>query len=305
MAKFAKVKNVVTKSIRFLLRKVLIVFQMLLIAWIFLLCFVKLQADPPADMNNKPIKVACNNIDRINYPMHKTSNSTIPQLRSSSLINVLFAVTGILPTFIISIFLSFIMIKSRSKPPITRFFFQFLLWILSLFTGSAFVWLWMMNDGPSETLAPNFLAACKPHGLDVLCSPDSHLDRDRVVWVTCTTPAELWIPTLSNSLPPLAAVQAYLMFSAVLQMIYYWKWEKGQAVLILFYVAVGIFFTVAIGCFVILTNVANFDKEFVSGYLKSCALAFDSFWQTTQNEQQLPRYWNDPTPQKLVKSLLT
>jgi hypothetical protein len=42
-----------------------------------------------------------------------------------------------------------------------------------------------------------------------------------------------------------------------------------------------------------------------SGYLKSCALAFDSFWQTTQNEQQLPRYWNDPTPQKLVKSLLT
>jgi hypothetical protein len=34
-----------------------------------------------------------------------------------------------------------------------------------------------------------------------------------------------------------------------------------------------------------------------SGYLKSCALAFDSFWQTTQNEQQLPRYWNDPTPQ--------
>jgi hypothetical protein len=87
------------------------------------------------------------------------------------------------------------------------------------------------------------------------------------------------------------------MFSAVLQMIYYWKWEKGQAVLILFYVAVGIFFTVAIGCFVILTNVANFDKEFVSGYLKSCALAFDSFWQTTQNEQQLPRYWNDPKPQ--------
>jgi hypothetical protein len=24
---------------------------------------------------------------------------------------------------------------------------------------SFFVWLWMMNDGPSETLAPNFLAA--------------------------------------------------------------------------------------------------------------------------------------------------
>ncbi len=184
-------------------------------------------------------------------------------------------------------------------------FVQFLLSTVSLIAGGFFVWLWV-NNGPSETLAPNFLAACKPHGLDVLCSPDGgHLDWNPVVWVTCSTPPEMWISSLSNSLPPFPAIQAYLMFAAVIYIIYNWKWEGAliwlKTGLPLSGMALGIIFALLIGYFdVISVNAANFDKELVSGYLKCFAvacvwLAVDSFWQTTQNEQQLPRYWNDPT----------
>jgi hypothetical protein len=262
---------------------------MLLIVWIFLLCFVHKPADPP-DMN-KPIKVTCND-DKIKFPWIS--------LRDAK--NGIEFGTSASCGFII---LSFMFRKISEKKSIIRFFFQLLLWLLSLFTGSVFAWLWV-NNGPTETLAPNFLAACKPQGLDLLCSPDSHPeDWNPVVLVTCTTPPEMWIPALSNSLPPLAAVQAYLMFATVLQVIYYWKWEKegkwrkrNQIVSALFELTVAISLTVVIGYSVISDNVANFDQEFVSGYLKCFAvacvwLAVDSFWQKTKLEPTLPRHWND------------
>jgi hypothetical protein len=203
-----------------------------------------------------------------------------------------------------------IKINQSEKKSIIRYFgyfFRFLLWILSLITGSVFVWLWV-NNGPTETLAPNFLAACKPQRLDLLCSPDSSHPEDwnPVVWVTCTTPPEMWIPALSNALPPLVAVQAFLIFAAVLQMIYYCQWkelvQRVVSVCKLVHLVVCIFFAGLIVSNLISDNVANFDKEFVSGYLKCFAvacvwLAVDSFWQKTKKELKLPRYWNDPAPQ--------
>jgi hypothetical protein len=116
----------------------------------------------------------------------------------------------------------------------------------------------------------------------------------------------MWIPALSNSLPPLLAVQAFLMFAAVLQMIYYCQWkelvQRVVSVCKLVHLVVCIFFAGLIVSNLISDNVANFDKEFVSGYLKSFAvacvwLAVDSFWQKTKKELKLPRYWNDPPPQ--------
>jgi hypothetical protein len=164
-----------------------------------------------------------------------------------------------------------------------------------------------VDNGPTETLAPNFLAACQPQGLDLLCNPDRHPeDWNPVVWVTCTTPPDMWIPALSNSLPPLVAVQAFLMFAAVLQMIYYCQWkelvQRVVSVCKLVHLVVCIFFAGLIVSNLISDNVANFDKEFVSGYLKcfviACVwLAVDSFWQKTKKELKLPRYWNDPAPQ--------
>jgi hypothetical protein len=165
------------------------------------------------------------------------------------------------------------------------------------------VWLWVDN-GPTETLAPNFLAACKPHGFDLLCSPDSHPeDWNQVVWVTCTTPPEMWIPALSNALPPWAAIQAYMTFALVIHNIYNWKW-KGLAIkfINMLFSLLSILFFGSIVFNLITDNFVNFDKEFVSGYLKcfvvACVwLAVDSFWQKTKKEPKLPRYWNDTTPQ--------
>jgi hypothetical protein len=293
MTKLKKIKNVVT---RFLSRQDVIVFLMLAIVWTCLFCFVIPIADNLADMKNKPIKVTCSD-EKINYPMvYRSARSQIEMFAHVTC--QIFA----------SMLLTFIWIIQRrsENKSIIRYFFKFLLWILSLITGSVFVWLWVDN-GPTETLAPNFLAACKPQGLDLLCSPDSHLeDWNPVVWVTCTTPPDMWIPALSNSLPPLAAVQAFLMFAAVLQMIYYCQWkelvQRVVSVCKLFHLAVCMFVIGLIVSNLISDNVSNFNKEFVSSYLKCFAvacvwLAVDRFWQTTKIEPKLPRYWNDPTPQ--------
>ncbi|EFX88219.1 hypothetical protein DAPPUDRAFT_96441 [Daphnia pulex] len=293
-----KVKKAFSKSTKFLsAKKGVIAFLMLLIiAWTFLFCFVRLPPDLP-DMKNRPIKMTCND-DKINYPMvisdPKTKNDLIGR-------GIGFCCASLITAFIF--------VKKRSDPDSARrsimlLLVQLVLWILSLITGSVFAWLWV-NNGPTETLAPNFLAACKPQGLDLLCSPDSHPDDwNPVVWVTCTTPPEMWIPALSNSLPPLAAVQAYLTFVAIIYIIYNWKWDwYGGLLGLALGVALSIFCTFLIGyCDVISNNVANFDKELVSGYLKcfviACVwLAVDSFWQKIKKEPTLPRHWNDPTPQ--------
>jgi hypothetical protein len=112
----------------------------------------------------------------------------------------------------------------------------------------------------------------------------------------------MWIPALSNALPTLAAIQAYLMLATLLQMDYYWKWEDFNSGLKCVQRICGIMgpvFTLQIGYFdVISRNLANFDQELVSGYLKCCAvacvwLAVDRFWTKTKKEPKLPLYWND------------
>jgi hypothetical protein len=298
-----KVKKAFSKTTKFLLsnKEVIIFLMLLIIAWTFLFCFVNLPPDLP-DLRGKPIKITCND-EKINYPMKPIKDPTTKND---------FYAHGI-GASLTSLFLSFILIKLRrlvensdsSCCSIILLCVRPLLWTLTLFTGSVFVWLWV-NNGPTETLAPNFLAACKPQGLDLLCSPDSSHpdDWNPVVWVTCTTPPEMWIPALSNALPPLAAVQAYLTFAAIIYIIYYWKWEgarRPSAITLCYlpFVILSFGFTVY---GVISDNVANFDKEFVSGYLKCFAvacvwLAVDSFWQKTKKELKLPRHWNDPPPQ--------
>jgi hypothetical protein len=296
-----KVKKAFSKSTKFLSskKKVIVFLMFLIIAWIFLLCFVKLPPDLP-DLSGKPIKVQCND-EKINYPMKPIKDPTVKDYYAHEI-----------GASFLSLLISFIIIKKRRQTENSDsswccskilLLVQLVLWILSLITGSVFAWLWV-NNGPTETLAPNFLAACKPQGLDLLCSPDSHPeDWNPVVWVTCTTPPEMWIPALSNALPPLVAVQAYLTFAAIIYIIYNWKWEgEWPTVFQLGFLAICINFAGWVVYGVITNNVANFDKEFVSGYLKcfvvACVwLAVDSFWQKTKKELKLPCHWNDPTPQ--------
>jgi hypothetical protein len=301
MTKFAKVEKAFSKSIRFLSsNKELIGYLMsLIVVWTFLFCFVKLPPNQP-DINGKPIKITCNEYDKIKYPRMKddeTKALTVIGICACcfSLFMSLFPLAKKRFNLIESV-------SSSNRSGILQVMFQLLLWVLSLITGGVFVWLWV-NNGPTETLAPNFLAACKPNGLDVLCNTDSHLDGNPVVWVTCSTPPSMWIPALSNALPTLAAIQAYLMFATLLQIIYYCEWEEDLKVFIKPQLESGLLagpvFTFLIGYFdVISDNLANFDQELVSGYLKCCAvacvwLAVDRFWTKTKKEPKLPLYWND------------
>jgi hypothetical protein len=125
-----------------------------------------------------------------------------------------------------------------------------------------------------------------------------------MVWVTCTTPAETWIPALSNSLPTLAAVQVYLMVITLVNMVRYWPWKVVGAKIDLISRglcthAVNLAVTVATGCLIITCNEASFNIDFVSGYIKSVIVACvwvvgEYYWSNSEIEDpKLPRYWND------------
>jgi hypothetical protein len=174
MTKFAKVTKAFSNMIGYLIT--------LTVVLTYLFCFVKLPPNQP-DINGKPIKITCNEYDKINYPM-KSSN---PREKYSVcfLLGTCFCCVSLLTSGILLAKKRFNSFSSSNRSAgILLVLFQLLLWIVALITGGVFVWLWV-NNGPTETLAPNFLAACKPNGLDVLCSPDNHLDGNPVVWVTC------------------------------------------------------------------------------------------------------------------------
>jgi hypothetical protein len=234
-------------------------------------------------MSGKPIKVTCND-DKINYPMKPIKDPTendcyAPGIAGTAWHGLAWPDIGALFPSFTSLLISFIIIKKRRRSrnsdddddddddddrnsdsswccSIILLLVQLVLWTLSLITGSVFAWLWV-NNGPTETLAPNFLAACQPQGLDLLCSPDSSHPEDwnPVVWVTCTTPPEMWIPALSNALPLLAAVQAYLTFAAIIYIIYNWKCE--HTVLKLCFLALSIISFGVVAYKVISDNVAS------------------------------------------------
>ncbi|EFX88221.1 hypothetical protein DAPPUDRAFT_234972 [Daphnia pulex] len=303
MTKFEKLKNATSKSTKFLSsKKHKVVLLMLLVAWLIFACSVK-KPEAPSVVEKKPIKVRCND-NNINHPMASGAMSSWKSFF------VLFGLAWFL-ALSIGIPLSYEFKRIGQGTTFLKFGCRCLLWIVSVFTGLLFVGLWTMDNGPTETLAPNFLAACKPHGLDLLCSPDSHPeDWNPVVWVNCTTPSDMWMPALSNSLPILVAIQAYLMVIAFATCIHYFDWKTiwGQVSGLITQV-INVALTVCTGCFIIFCNDANFNADFVSGYVKSavvaCAcIAIDYYWcETGIEDQELPRYWNDVLNKEIIPEI--
>jgi hypothetical protein len=185
----------------------------------------------------------------------------------------------------------------QKKTALLKFTYRVLLWKASILTGIVLVWLWGNNLYYTETrLAPNFLAVCRP--LDLFCSPDS------IVRVTCTTPAEMWMPALSDSLPTLAAIQAYLMVIASVKMAHCVllavdKLDVKSIILGLITLVINVVLTLATACLIITCNEASVNIDFVSGYIKSFIVACfwlvgEYYWRLSGIEgPTLPRYWND------------
>lgn len=80
------------------------------------------------------------------------------------------------------------------------------------------------------SLSPNFVSACKPAKLELLCRPDSiHL-----VNVYCTTPIDIWLPARSSFPPTFLPLQAFLMMYTFLFIIMNMGWSGAKRYLNVF-----------------------------------------------------------------------
>jgi hypothetical protein len=300
MTNFEKVKNAFSKSTRFLSsRKYLVIFLMLLIAWIFFLCFAKKPEVQSDLLKTKPVKVKCND-PNINHPMASQTMS------SWKAFFILFGLAWFL-TLTVGIRLTHEFKRIGKGTTFLKCFVRALLWILTLFTGSLYVELFM-NNGPTEKLAPNFLAACRPRDLDFLCNPESYPeDWNPVVWVTCTTPAQMWIPALSNSLSILVAVQAYLMVITIFNVWFYFCWKGIWGKISCFLLQItNVGLTVATACLIIFCNEVSFNMKFLDDYALSFFIAMVvilvDFYLCLGGveDPELPRFWNDVLNKEII-----
>ena len=300
MTRFEKVNNAFSKCTRFLLshKRPLIVFLALLIIWTWLFCA------KPGDQSNvatKRIPITCND-STINHPMASQSQS----FRKEILIYIEKGLFCYMFMLLAALKGSFISRDTNLGDNISlvEFVCRYVLWSSVFLTGSLFVWLWVAV--PTETLAPNFLAACKPLELDLLCSSGCYFDGAPVVGVTCTTPAKVWIPALSNSLPPFSAIHAFTMFTLLFYVIFNWKRKFNLKSAIVGGLVASIALIVSVGYSVIACNEANFGSDFLLGYLKSCIVAcwlivVDSFFlDERRNQSELPLNWNDILQRAIV-----
>jgi hypothetical protein len=302
MTNFEKMKNQFSKMTRFLKsKKDFVVFFMLLIVWICLLCLVKIP-DHQSDTEIR-VKIICNDISSINYPMASGRRTSLKKMCIMS--GIIWH--SCLNMAIISIAVKERLERAESLQASLKLYGRALLWIATIFTGSVFVWLWGNNHYSETRLAPNFLTACRP--LDLPCSPDSP-----IVWVECTRRAEMWMPALSNSLPTLAAVEAYLMVITLIQIVHYCPWSIMSWSLMMPPITVALVclgFTVTTGYCVIYCNEASFNIDFVSGYIKSlivaCVWGYYSildyspvYWTSEDPSNDLPRFWNDVPRKEII-----
>ncbi|EFX86833.1 hypothetical protein DAPPUDRAFT_235531 [Daphnia pulex] len=118
----------------------------------------------------------------------------------------------------------------------------------------------------------------------------------------------MWMPALSNSLPTLAAVEAYLMVITLIQIVRYCPWSIMSWSLMMPPITVALVclcFTVTTGCCVIYCNEASFNIDFVSGHIKSLIVAcvWGYYWTYIETEDpfyDLPRFWNDVPRKEII-----
>ena len=96
---------------------------------------------------------------------------------------------------------------------------------------------------PFTVLAYNFISACKPAKLELLCGPHSYQSVD----VTCTTSFDTWFPARSATMSTYFTLQVFILYQTfcyVMNMSLKGKKQYGNSFLIL----VSILLTVGIAC---------------------------------------------------------
>ena len=274
MATYERVKKAFSAVTRFLkkIRNWIITLTMIL-ALAYLISYLTNHSNQ--SMQNDPVNITCND-QRINRPM-----------QSKNKIFMKNALIGIGFTFAL-------MFHGLTKTNEKIISFRSVWWCLTSVIGLLISVLASMR--PTHRLAPNFLAACQPLGIDLLCGPDSH----DLIGVTCTTPASTWINARSNSLPIVAAMQSFLMFTLFFYILLQWCRSHRPTNLCtrLKLQTFNIFSTLCIGLVVVHCNEVDFVGIIVN-YLNNSALAcgwvvmdYILCW-IEQDEPELPFLRND------------
>ena len=152
-------------------------------------------------------------------------------------------------------------------------------------------WLVQLISVCSGFTAPNFIAACQPDNVNLVCDAFSN----RYVIVNCTTPRDSWVPASSAFPSTISTVQAFVMFFLILYIGYRIKNESKP---IHFVVGlIGFLSTWATGCIVINRNEATISAVLV-GYLigiVSATISIKILKLLEKEMELLPRFLNDPT----------
>ena len=299
------------------------------IDWVFLLTLLVLTGlfiwheidNLDQTWENKPLTIKCND-PKINHP-----------LASEQLIflkNLLVALGIAFSCFLhIALFSSDTI--GMNLPPNASliqqraFLIPFWRWIARFLTGLIGA---LILTGPGHVnvgisgrpVAPNFLAICKPHRLDLLCNPDS----EYWVEIICTTPVQMWLPAARMIILPnkMLVIFYYLMFVTSYRVCTNWDWKRmlnwG-----LFLQAINLAMMVGVAVVSVYCNEVDSYRAF-EGCLSVISLVFLNWYSIdcfvrvynedfSDDEEQLPRYWNDvppknkipPVSQQLPTTLLT
>lgn len=145
----------------------------------------------------------------------------------------------------------------------------------------------------SGTLAPNFVQACQPAHLKMMCP----LESRNLVYVNCTTATSLWIPARSASPSITATLQACMMFSTT-QYIHYQTKDKRFFKYVIQAIALGM--TWGTGYAIVQRNegdwVAVLIGYFIGGSAAFSTLYLARLWLKYEFEEsnpKLPLLWNE------------
>jgi hypothetical protein len=201
---------------------------------------------------------------------------------------------------------------SSQKKVIRRRTYFILFFLIGLFglliiTKSGLVQVIISNN---YLMARDFLAVCRPHRLDLLCG---NRDSQHSVQVICTTSVQTWMPAAKSMIPKTLIIYYYLMLTTMFRMTFKWDWKENlrgglnvQAIIIAFIVGVGVVSVflcneghplgVLFGCILILGMALSLVVIDVL-----LALIYDDYFP--DEEEELPRYWNDVPQKKTIPSV--
>ena len=148
---------------------------------------------------------------------------------------------------------------------------------------------------PFTVLAYNFISACKPAKLELLCGPHSYQSVD----VTCTTSFDTWFPARSATMSTYFTLQVFVMFQT-LWYVMNMSWTGVKRYLNIFLMLVSILLTVGIACSALHRNETSVVVLVISFFVVlsifdgSCLRVLND-WLNWDGQQELPSNWNDVT----------